>query len=386
MPTLTPAQKAIYDRIITFYKAANRSPTAPQEITLGGLAGTGKTTLISELVKNLGAASMVCALAGKAAHVLRSKGVSNANTIHSTIYAYDEDPDGNPVFHRKSANELPISPGGLIIIDEASMVNEEIADDLRSFRHPLLFVGDHGQLPPIAPPDRKPFNLMENPVLRLEEIHRQALNSPIIRFAHSVRTDTPHDRNDLDDTCRVSPCDDLPQALADFITTNNRLPQVVVPFNSMRHSINRSIREHFDMPPDAPVVGDKIICLRNNRKFNIFNGMQATIKSIGPLDRYNYCITVEVDDGRIINDLSANRACFGTSTIPNLPVGLLNRHTFWDYAYALTCHKMQGSESPDVFVVEQPSNLWDANRWAYTAATRAKDTLHFFTDFDRITD
>ena len=67
------------------------------------------------------------------------------------------------------------------IIDESSMVTQEIYDDLKSYNLPIIFVGDHGQLEPI---DSK-LNLMQSPDYRLEEIHRYA--GDIAKFADRLR-------------------------------------------------------------------------------------------------------------------------------------------------------------------------------------------------------
>ena len=71
----------------------------------------------------------------------------------------------------------------LIIVDEASMVSDDLLRDLQFHGAPILAVGDHGQLPPVMASG----DLMQKPMLRLEKIHRQAEGSPIIRLAHHVR-------------------------------------------------------------------------------------------------------------------------------------------------------------------------------------------------------
>src|SRR5262249_34437968 len=116
----------------------------------------------------------------KAAHVLRGKGI-DASTIHSLIYKPgDEDDKGNVKW---------IKADGLdchgVIVDEASMVSEEIHNDLRSFGLPLIFVGDHGQLPPVQRSDGRASNLMDRPALTLQKVHRNA--GEIAHFAEFIR-------------------------------------------------------------------------------------------------------------------------------------------------------------------------------------------------------
>ena len=144
------------------------------EVTVGGRAGTGKTTVIRHLVGLLPRFA-VCAYTGKAVNVLKSKGV-DARTIHSLIYkAYTDE-------ERKVYFSLAADLGcDGIIVDEASMVSRSIYEDLRSFGKPLVFVGDHGQLEPVG----DDFNLMRDPDYRLETIHRNA--GEIAHFADYIR-------------------------------------------------------------------------------------------------------------------------------------------------------------------------------------------------------
>ena len=87
------------------------------------------------------------AYTGKAALVLRTKGCTDASTIHSMIYRSRESDENGPQFviNRQS----PASKADLIIIDECSMVDEELGRDLLSFGQPVLVLGDPAQLPPV---------------------------------------------------------------------------------------------------------------------------------------------------------------------------------------------------------------------------------------------
>ena len=161
-------------------------------ITMGGYAGTGKTTLIGKLRKDLKLQypnikiAFAC-FTGKAARVLKNKLTEaeavcegdSCGTIHSLIYSPIEN-DKKEIIGWKRRNEMEAD---LIIIDEASMVDENIWKDLRSYGKPIIAVGDHGQLPPI----NGNFNLMERPILRLEQIHRQMAENPIIKLSIMAR-------------------------------------------------------------------------------------------------------------------------------------------------------------------------------------------------------
>src|SRR5262249_23627577 len=147
--------------------------------TLGGFAGTGKTTLIRTLSK--ARPMFACAAyTGKAANVMKKKGLLGASTIHSLIYRPWKDEEGNTVWSLGGKYELEGCEG--FIIDEASMVSSEIDNDLRSFGLPIIYVGDHGQLEPIG---GTKFNPMANPMYKLEEVHRNA--GEIAHFAAHIR-------------------------------------------------------------------------------------------------------------------------------------------------------------------------------------------------------
>ena len=163
-----------------------------QYITLGGYAGTGKTTLLAALRQVLkdnrpNMSVSFGAFTGKAAQVLHSKlkedkilePRDSCSTLHSLMYYSKGGKDAAPSWTKRENLKYD-----LLVVDEASMVSEEIWNDLLSFGKPIIAVGDHGQLPPI----NSSFNLMAEPVLRLERIWRQAADSPIIELATMART------------------------------------------------------------------------------------------------------------------------------------------------------------------------------------------------------
>ena len=126
-----------------------KKPT-PKIARLWGHAGTGKTTFIQSL-KFEKINPNYCAFTGKAASVMRKKGMKNATTIHGLIYNLDhkttneEYGDEDLIFKLRSRkNRLD-----LVIVDECSMVNKEIGQDLLRVTDKLLVLGDKGQLPPI---------------------------------------------------------------------------------------------------------------------------------------------------------------------------------------------------------------------------------------------
>lgn len=333
---------------------STRAEDRPQYLTVGGLAGCGKTTLVAHLIqtwRNVATA----ALCGKAANVLRSKGIG-AQTIHSLVYIPFEDDEGRVRFKKREE----LDGISTICIDEASMINTWLMRDLLSFNVPVLFVGDHGQLEPIGSNPK----LMANPKLRLEKIHRQAANNPILRLAMAFREgrSTPYwsdPRGRLDLRSKVG--------MGSLFTPD---VQVICGYNKTRHEVNDLIRKKRG---SARIVeqGEKLICLKNNKEFGIFNGQQMIAHEIVNESKRFLDIDVETEDGRrqVIQCLKAQ---FGTEvkTDYNNPnVALL------DYGWCITAHKSQGSEWNDVVVIDEVARTWDARRWRYTATTRAKERL-----------
>lgn len=348
MIKLTDEQQAAVDTL-----AAMRQDVQ----TLGGYAGTGKTTVIRALTERLKNAA-VCAYTGKAAQVLRKNGVP-ASTIHSLIYKVVAEEDDGPVeFVLKHPDEMLCQE---IVIDEGSMVPEPIFDDLRSFGLPLIFVGDHGQLEPVGAGS---FNLMESPQITLTKIHRNA--GEIAMFADHLRKG--HDARSWDggdaETRAVSKIEVVNNDELDTVQGITEESQMICAYNRTRIGLNAMIRKNFLNRDEAPCRGDKVICLQNDKRIHIFNGMQGIIESIN-----HAMLTFRSDDLRV--KVRYNPDAFGSERTPPWQRGVIP----FDWAYCVTCHKAQGDEWDHVVAVEQRCGAWDHKRWAYTAASRAKTRL-----------
>jgi exodeoxyribonuclease-5 len=143
MSSFTPQQDAALTAVSTWLKAARGRASI---FRLFGYAGTGKTTLAKHLAEGIDGKVLFAAFTGKAACVMRSKGCNGATTIHSLIYKARDNGEETPSF--ELWHEAPASKAKLIVVDECSMVDAELAHDLMSFRVPLLVLGDPAQLPP----------------------------------------------------------------------------------------------------------------------------------------------------------------------------------------------------------------------------------------------
>jgi len=260
------------------------SPKKRQYITLGGYAGTGKTTVISifraELHKLYPDIKVAfCSYTGKAARVLKnklkeSKSVlkkDSISTIHSLIYAPMLSKSGEIIgWELKEQGEFD-----LVIVDEASMVDNEIWKDLLSLGKPIIAVGDHGQLPPI----RGNFNLMQKPDIKLEQIHRQAEGNPIIHLSILAREkgEVPfgtfnnkvrkYNRNE----------EDSKEYMVDQLNGYRDDTLVLCGYNTTRVRLNKFIRSSLEIETERPTINDRVICLKNNHKKHIYNGMKEEI-------------------------------------------------------------------------------------------------------------
>lgn len=342
---LSDDQAQAFAQILAWLESPKRT------LSLGGYAGTGKTTLIKEIVRHLQGRVRVCAPTGKAAHVLRCKGVS-AQTLHSLIYRTKVVRD--PITGvRKWKFVLTNERFGLVIVDEASMLSTQLVTDLLAVARRVLYVGDHGQLQPIGDDP----GIMHEPDIRLENIHRQAEGSPIILFAHHVREG--REPETFGDLCRVQRGGSLD--IADFDIT-------ICGFNKTRVSGNAWARRRRGFSGDLPQVGERVICLQNDANYNVFNGQLCTVREIG-----TGAFTVEDDAGAVFVDVPFDPLQFGRQE-RLIPVDGL---TLWDFGYVATCHKMQGSEARRVAVLEEIGKSWSFMRWRYTAATRASEELRW---------
>lgn len=370
---LSPDQEQAFEWILGWFRQGGKM------LRLGGYAGTGKTTLIRRIVDEIGWSRVkVCAYTGKAAHVLRGKGLHEASTIHSLIYEpfticgyckhelassksvcsntpYCAKADAETHFRTTCAVETD-----LIIVDEASMVDFQIHEDLSSFEIPLLYVGDHGQLEPIG---RNP-RLMLDPDIRLEQIHRQAEDSPILRFAHRVRQHgLPKTEGDA---ARVLYTTVAP---ADAHTYDI----VLCGRNKTRVAMNRRIRKMLGFTGDLPQRGERIVCLRNCKDYNLFNGMLATVLDVHTHEDLSVPeIDLVDDDGKVRTHVPFVPEQFGSEETLDRSS---RRRALFDFGYALTVHKAQGSEWGRVLVLEWIHPETSAARWRYTAATRAAKEL-----------
>lgn len=389
MTDLAPDQQAALDRAVTWYSTRRRP-----YFRLEGAAGCGKTSLAQDLSTRLAPGSTAyIAPTGKAAAVLRSKGCDNATTVHAAIYAPAGERtqqiraiqallDATPIWQTQEREKLeqaiakvraqPIwnlrEPGkafggktpNLVVLDEASMVDDRMFTDLLSLDVPVLALGDPYQLPPVAGAARWQTG---QPDALLTTVHRFGDTAPLIDLATALRNGRPAPRWD-----GVAGQTRAIWAPADV----GHYDQVIVGRNATRWHVIEQLRAATGRQPGTPEPGDRIMVLRNDPDHDVVNGQQATVIDAVGVDG-DWALTVKTDDGE-------------TRVWP------VDGRGFWDqpgqdeakrdrdselvaatFAQAITCHSAQGSQWPRVAVVDEASVFRQAAAsWRYTAATRAE--------------
>jgi exodeoxyribonuclease V len=372
--TWSPQQEAAMAAVEAWYRAEN----APQVFRLFGYAGTGKTTLaiaIAERVREIAGepedenkAVKFAAFTGKAALVMRSKGCRGASTIHSLIYRTDEETGGSPTFILNQ--DSPVADAKLVIIDECSMVGGELAADLLSFEVKVLVLGDPAQLPPVQ--DAGYFTNAK-PDAMLTEVHRQAEGNPIIRLSMDIRNGIRLTHGDHG-ACRIVPWKKDAIELSDILAAD----QLLVGKNLTRTNMNARVRTLKKLTRETPVVGERLVCLRNNRTKHLFNG---GLWNVAKLQKFNpeavRMVISPHDAGDMARDVLVKvRPQFFNGTEASLTWEQKKEFDEFTFGYALTVHKSQGSQWNNVILFDESYAFRDDSaRWLYTGVTRAAERL-----------
>ena len=386
--TLTNKQQEGLNIAVARYKA--KEPWT----CISGYAGSGKTTLVRFIIEALNIDPefvAYIAFTGKAAQVLRQKGCPNAMTAHRLLYYSKPTPSGRFVYTPR-----PSIPYRVVVVDEVSMLSKELWDLLLSHGAYVIACGDPGQLPPINKDSCT--DVLNHPHVFLDEIMRQAQESEIIRLSMDIREGRPIQYMRGNEVQVISGKDFVPgmYTWAD---------QIITATNKTRFEINSQMRAAANRGV-YPEVGDKIICNRNcwdisdTMEVNaLVNGTIGYITDISSID-YQYphrllpdpvplfqtsfkteydeeFVDVPIDQSTIINNTKfltpqQEYLFFKTPQLKAEPMPVE-----FNYGYAITCHRSQGSQWNKVLVFEEdfPYSTEDHKRWLYTAVTRAADKL-----------
>jgi len=381
---LTPKQEKGLKLAVSRFK--NHEPYT----VIAGYAGTGKSTLIHFIIAALNLEEWeiaYIAYTGKAAQVLRNKGCQNAMTAHRLLYHSIPKKDGT--FYHKPVETL--SPLKLVVVDEISMLPEKMWLQLLAYKVHVIALGDPGQLPPVKQVSN---DALDHPHIFLDEIMRQAAESEIIRLTMDIRAGKGLK---LQRGQEVRVVDRGETLLNGFFEWGD---QIICGKNATRRFLNNMRRTQIwgDEYQTTPIVGDKLICLRNDWELMnetsdaLVNGLTGTLLKIdyddtNPWQEHTPWIDFlpEGDSSPFYKiETDYKLLMTGYPLVTSGPNGTwkdipkqFHPHEF-DYGYAITCHKAQGSEFDKVIVLEEymKNETKDGHiRWLYTAATRAAKKL-----------
>lgn len=386
-----------------------------QVVRMFGYAGTGKTTMARELAESVSGLVLFGAYTGKAANVLRQKGIGEAQTIHSMIYRTkdasrarlkeleaavaelrhelrleqgsegdlrpskklqeleamlktERETKARPIFDLNP--DSPVKEAKLVVVDECSMVDGQMGADLCSFGVPILVLGDPAQLPPVMGGGFFTENV--TPDVMLTEIHRQAADNPIIKLATIVReggrlqpgtygNSVVHQRG-----VRLDP---------DYVLA---VDQILVGKNATRTASNNRMRGLLGRGDDAlPVAGDRLVCLRNNNEMGLLNGGLWDCEASLPLGDDRIALQLAPAPGESGGRLDCeSHTHYFEGRGKDLPWYEKKDAQEFDYGYALTCHKAQGSQWDNVLLFDESGAFREhRDRWLYTALTRAAERV-----------
>lgn len=263
---------------------------------LKGYAGTGKTTLIGVLVKNLWKAKLnaiLLAPTGRAAKVISNFSGKQAQTIHRNIYYPKKNKSGGVAFQLKQNKNR----NTIFIIDEASMIpdtpsdsklfeNGSLLDDLMLYVYSgsnckILFIGDTAQLPPVkleVSPALDPnilsvgFN-KDVTQIELDEVVRQAENSGILMNATRLReilndgyySSFQFQINGYPDVIRFFDGHEIMEALNEAYSSSGQEESVIILRSNKRANIyNQQIRSRILFQEEELSSGDYLMVVKNN--------------------------------------------------------------------------------------------------------------------------
>lgn len=383
--------------------------SSSQVLRLFGVAGTGKSTIARHLVENARGQWLFAAYTGKAAHVMRQMGCAGASTIHSLIYRpsgssrkveeerlrtelsalSDEDEherrrilqqisdlnSRRPAFSVYAGSRLADRDVAGVVVDEVSMVDRQLAEDLLSFKKKVLVLGDPEQLPPVFGGG---YFTEHRPDIMLTEVHRQARESGVLRLATHVREGKSLRTFESTDDARVVWRGSLDRE--ELAMTAMSADQVLVGLNATRRAANARHRALLGRASQSAERGDRVICLRNDREQGLFNGSQWTVDAcdVPAPDSDVWTLRLRSDEGdRAPDDLVEVASWSHHMTgrhhaMTEMSFGRLEFQEF-DWAYAMTVHKAQGSQWNEVLLFDQTASMpgGSSRRWLYTGITRA---------------
>ncbi|HEY4538009.1 MAG TPA: ATP-dependent RecD-like DNA helicase [Erysipelothrix sp.] len=348
---------------------------------LTGGPGTGKSTLLSAIVKTLQITCpwlhiTLCAPTGRAAKRLTELTNVHAATVHSVL---KWDPDTNE-FAYNLDHQLETD---IMIIDEFSMVDTWLfANLLQASNHvkKFLFVGDQDQLPSVGPGfvlgDMIHSGAIATTVL--ERNYRQEAGSEVVDLAMHVKAgqfaiENYHQDVHFYDRHQIDVQEQIAQIVKASLDQGYSIEevQILAPKYDGRfgiHTLNHFLQKTFNPPAEHKNErlvgshifreGDKILQLKNQPDDFVFNG------DVG--------ILAEVDEKQLVVDFEGNFVTYENADLIKIT-----------HAYAMSVHKAQGSEYPVVILLAVPEyGMMLSRRLYYTGMTRSSQHLHLIGDLE----
>jgi exodeoxyribonuclease-5 len=342
---MAPVWSAQQDAALIAVSQWLKDKNGPQVFRLFGWAGTGKSTLAVHLAQDIRSVKYA-AFTGKAALVMRKRGCK-----------------GEPRFVLDP--ESPAADADLIVVDEVSMVDEQLGADLLSFGVKILVLGDPFQLPPVQGAG---FFTTEEPDIMLTEIHRQAADNPIIRLSMAVREGGFLEHGRYGESVVVG----RDQVDRDAVLEAD---QVLVGRNKTRLTYNDRLRELKGLPFHEPVVGDRMVCLRNNPRKKLLNGQIWIVTDATRRSNGKWSLLLADDEGKGEAKVLTHKAFFSGE---EESMAWAERRQFdeFTFGYCLTVHKAQGSQWDNVYLFDESFVFREERaRWLYTGITRAAERI-----------
>lgn len=360
------------------------------KLEISGPAGSGKSTIVSELVNGIGLKQdevMYMAYVGKAAQSLAMKG-HDARTIHSSIYKMTYIPkygfDGKPMYDehdrpilKRTFVKVEALPKNkkLLVVDEGGQVNVPMAQDILSFNISTLVLGDLNQLPPV-------FGIsgfMRDPDIVLTQVMRQAEDSEIVYLSQQILKGKKLEYGKYNNSI-IMPYSDV----TDKHLTS--VESIICGRNRTRDDINSYLRNNiYKFNPREPVhVGEKLICRKNDWGLSIgdniylINGMVGYVREV-----YLESFTgksIEIDFQPDFTDEYFKRLRIDIEYLHKPAVeesNTLGSNAMLQHGYAISGYLSQGSQYDSVFYHRDVYNKKKFQKALdYTIITRAINHIY----------
>jgi len=385
MITPTSTQYKAINEMIAWYDNPDQ-----QEFLLAGYAGTGKSSVVNLAIEELVAhhhmdkskVYLGC-YTGKAANVLVQKGNPNASTLHSLCYLpYEDSKTGEVRFSLREDSVL--QEADLLVIDEGSFVDTYMAEDIRSFGCKIIVLYDPFQLQPVK--GRGEF-VKREPDVMFTEVHRQALESPILWLATQIREGNRTKvliPGLIGEGCRIQK---LTHTSAETIYETDM--QILCGLNAVRFKLSQERRLRNGFNGVTPLRNERVIICSNNKRMGLFNGMFGTMSTDARKRKHRddgYVVDIKLDaedGGEQLYSLLVHKHHFEEHFYGKMPRPvqdeLKHHNCLMDWGDVISVHKSQGSEWKRVALVDDSLQFrHQCDNHLYTGISRAAEELEIF--------